>query len=115
MEEAFQKLVNDYNSESDESLKRKKYSEMLDYAEDRSVRYRCYNMGMYVELYKCSATPGERAYVMKHIDGIIVDDYQYTDEIIDNFEKFISLKSFLHMDDVIEFDILFILCKNHKS
>ena len=106
MEEAFQKLVDKYNSESDELLKRKKYGEMLDYAEDKSVRYRSYDMGMYVELYKCSATPGERAYVMKHIDEIITDDYQYTDMIIDNFEEFISLKSFLHMGDVIEFDIL---------
>lgn len=107
MGKAFQKLVDEYNSESDELLKRKKYGEMLDYAEDKSVRYRCYDMDMYVELYKCSATPGERAYVMKHIDEIITDNsYQYTDEIIDNFGEFISLKSFLHMDDVIEFDII---------
>ncbi len=107
MSEKFQKLLSEYNSTNNELLKRKIYDAMMNHIDNGLVRYECYDMDMYVELYKCSTTPGQRAYALNHIDEIIVDDsYQYTDEIIDNFEEFVSLRRFLHVDDVIEFDIL---------
>ena len=106
MSEHFKKLVDEYNSADNELLKRKIYDAMMDYIDNGLARYECYDMSLYVELYKCSTTPGQRAYALKHIDDIIVDDYIYTDEIIDNFKEFVTLKRFLHMNDVMEFDIL---------
>lgn len=106
MSEHFKKLVDEYNSADSELLKRKIYDAMMDYIDNGLARYECYDMDMYVELYKCSTTPGQRAYALKHIDEIITDDYIYTDEIIDNFKDFVSLKRFVHMDDMVEFDIL---------
>ena len=106
MSEKFQKLLSEYNSTDNELLKRKIYDAMMDYIDNGLARYECYDMSLYVELYKCSTTPGQRAYALKHIDEIIVDDYIYTDEIIDNFKEVVSLKRFLHMDDMVEFDIL---------
>lgn len=64
----------------------------------------CYDMKLYVELYKNATSSGRRAYAKKLIDDTIVDDFIGADGIIDNFELFIEMKDFLHEDDVNWFD-----------
>lgn len=64
----------------------------------------CYDMKLYVELYKNATDSSRRAYAKKLIDDTIVDDFIGADGIVDNFELFIEMKDFLHEDDVNWFD-----------
>ncbi len=64
----------------------------------------CYDMKLYVELYKNATSSGRRAYAKKLIDDTIVDDFIGADGIVDNFELFIKMRDFLHEDDVNWFD-----------
>lgn len=106
MSEHFRKLVAEYDSAKDDLSKKIIYDAMLDYAEEYHEGYVCYDMDMYVALYKRSSTVGQRVHVLEMIDGIITDDFIYTDEILENFKEFVSLKTFLHGDDVLKFDLL---------
>ena len=106
MTDYFKKLVAEYNSAKSEFLKSIIYDAMLGYVEEYHEGYVYYDMDMYVALYKCSTTPGQRTFALKQMDEIIVDDYIYTDGLIENFKAFVSLKDFLNVDDVVEFDIL---------
>ena len=106
MTDYFKKLVAEYNSAKSDFLKGVIYDAMIGYVEEYHEGYVCYDMDMYVALYKCSTTPGQRAYALKQIDEIIIDNYIYNDDIIENFKEFVSLRRFLHPDDVVEFDIL---------
>lgn len=64
----------------------------------------CYDMKLYVELYKNATSSGRRAYAKKLIDDTIVDDFIGADGIVDNFDLFIKMRDFLHEDDVNWFD-----------
>jgi hypothetical protein len=106
MTEHFSKLCAEYDSARNDFLKSIIYDVMMDYVEEYHEGYVCYDMDMYVALYKRSTTPGQRTHALELIYEIITDDYIYTDGIIKNFKEFIPLKPFLHGDDVSEFDFL---------
>lgn len=66
----------------------------------------CYDMELYVALYKYAITRSRREYAKKLIDDTIVDDFIGDEGIVDNFKHFVVIKDFLHEDDVKWFDTL---------
>ena len=83
------------------------YDAMVEYADSYHPGYTCYDMDMYVALYRCANTNRERRHALEHIKGIIVDDsYQYHDELIQNLKEFTQIKEFLNEKDVEEFDAI---------
>ena len=64
----------------------------------------CYDMELYVALYKYATTCYRREYAKKLIDDTIVDDFIGDEGIVDNFMHFVVMKDFLYEDDVKWFD-----------
>jgi len=107
MTDVFKGLVESYNSTSNEAVRGIIYDAMMRYTKEYHPGYVCYDMDMYVALYKYATTPAQRKYVLNHICSIIDDDFIGEDELVSNFKEFAPvMKDFLHKDDVFEFDAL---------
>ena len=105
MNNYFKNLVAAYNQVENADVKSFIYDAMVKYASDYHVDYSNYDMDMYVELYKCASTPGQRKYAMKRMHDIAIDySFQSLDEIIQNFKEFTLMKVYLDDQDVQEFD-----------
>ena len=103
----FKNLVDGYNQATNETVKTVLYDAMEKYADEYHDGYVCYDMDMYTALYKCAMTPEQVKIAWKHIRSIIVDEsHQFIDEIVKNFEEFLSIKDFLREGDKTEFDSL---------
>ena len=101
----FSNLVAAYKQVSDDDVKSFLYDGMVQYASDYHVDYSNYDMDMYVELYKCASTQGQRKYALKRMRDIAIDySFQSLDEIIQNFKEFTLMKDYLDDQDVQEFD-----------
>lgn len=99
-------LVGFQQAKSD-AVKSTIYDAMVEYADSYHPGYVCYNMDMYVALYKCAKTSLQRRHALKHINDIIIDDsYQTHDELIQNFKEFTLIKEFLNEKDVEEFEAI---------
>ena len=99
-------LVAGYENTDSEIVKRVIYNDMLRFEKEADPHVVCYDMDLYVMLYKYATTSFQRKYALDHISGIIDDDYLGEDGILFNFEDFIPMKDFLHKDDVERFDCL---------
>ena len=107
MEKFFQDLLVGFEQAKSRAVRNTIYDAMVEYADSYHDGYTCYDMDMYVALYKCARTNRQRKHVLKHIQSIITDDsFQYHDELIDNFKEFISMKEFLNEKDAEVFDAL---------
>lgn len=106
MTDYFKKLVAGFNETNNEAVKNAIYNELVKFAEEADPHVVCYDMDLYVAIYKCALTPMQRKYALNHISGIIDDDYYGEDQILFNFEEFVIMKDFLHDDDVKQFDSL---------
>lgn len=106
MTDYFKILVNGYDQVDNNAVKLIIYEAMVRYASEYHPGYVCYDMDMYVALYKCAMTPYQRKNALNHISSIINDDYIGHEELIDNFKEFISMDEFLKDEDKDEFDIL---------
>ena len=108
MTKYFSSLLEGYNNPANnETVKSIIYDAMEEYAYSYQPGYVCYDMSMYVALYKCAKTEQQRKHALYHMNSIIIDDaFQSHEELIQNFKEFILLKDFLHEEDIIEFDIL---------
>ena len=107
MQNYFADLLEQFNQADNHSVKNTIYDAMVEYADSYHPGYTCYDMDMFVALYKCARTNKQRKHALKHIQGIIVDDsYQYHDELIKNFKEFTLIKEFLNENDVEEFDAI---------
>jgi hypothetical protein len=105
MNNYFKNLVAAYNQVEDADVKSFLYGAMVQYASDYHVDYSNYDMDMYVELYKCASTQGQRKYALKRMRDIAIDNsFQSLDEIIQNFKEFTLMKDYLDDQDVQEFD-----------
>lgn len=105
MEKYFKNLLERFYQAKSDAVKSAIYEEMVEYADAYHPDYVCYDMDMYVALYKCAKTSEQRKHVLEHIQDIIVDDsYQYHDEIIGNLKEFTQMKDFLKERDVEKFD-----------
>ena len=98
------KLVTNREGANDMNEKIVRYDDLRRVIEESNPWAVCYDMKLYVELYKNATSSDRRAYAKKLIDDTIVDDFIGPDGIVDNFELFIEMKDFLHEDDVNWFD-----------
>ena len=107
MDKFFNNLIVGFEQAKSSAVKSTIYDAMVEYADSYRPGYTCYDMDMYVALYKCAKTSKERKHVLEHIYSIIADDsYQYHDELIQNFKEFTQIKEFLNEKDVEEFDAI---------
>jgi hypothetical protein len=107
MENYFRDLVEGYNQAKNDAVKSTIYDAMVEYADSYHPGYTCYDMDMYVALYKCAKTSKERKHSLEHIYSIIADDsFQYHDELIQNLKEFTQMRDFLNENDVEEFDAI---------
>jgi len=107
MQNYFADLLEQFNQADNRSVKNTIYDAMVEYADSYHPGYTCYDMDMFVALYKCARTNKQRKHALKHIQDIIVDDsYQYHDELIKNFKEFTLMKEFLNERDEEVFDAL---------
>ena len=107
MNHYFKTLLVSYEQADNNALKLIIYDAMVEYADSYHPGYTCYDMDMYIALYKCANTSKDRKHVLEHIYSIIADDsYQYHDELIQNFKEFTQIKEFLNEKDVEEFDAI---------
>ena len=107
MEKFFENLLERFNQAKNDVEKSTIYDAMVEYADSYHPGYTCYDMDMYVALYKCAKISKERKHALEHIYSIISDDaFQYHDELIQNFKEFTQIKEFLNEKDVEEFDAI---------
>ena len=107
MEKYFENLLVGFQQAKNDAVKSTIYDAMVEYADSYHPGYTCYDMDMYVALYKCAKTSKNRKHALEHIYSIIADDsFQYHDELIQNFKEFAQMKEFLNEDDVEEFDVI---------
>ena len=89
------------------TMKNTIYDEMVEYADSYHPGYVCYDMDMYVALYKCAKTNKQREHVLEHISDIVDDDsFQFHDELIKNLKEFTLMKEFLNENDAEKFDAI---------
>lgn len=104
MTDYFKKLVAGFDKTDNDAVKNAIYNDLVKFAKEADPHVVCYDMDLYVAVYKCALTPTQRKYALNHISGIIDDDYYGEDQILFNFEEFIIMKDFLYEDDVKQFD-----------
>ena len=102
----FEEMLERFNQADNGSVKNTIYDAMVEYADSYHPGYTCYDMDMFVALYKCAKTNEQRKHALEHIQDIIVDSYQYHDELIQNFKEFILIKEFLNENDEEVFDAI---------
>ena len=107
MDKFFNDLLVGFEQAKNDAVKSTIYDAMVEYADSYHDGYTCYDMDMYVALYKCAKTSRQRKHALKHIQDIIADDsFQYHDELIQNLKEFTQMKDFLNEKDVEEFDAI---------
>ena len=100
-------MLERFDQAKSKSLRSTIYDAMVEYANSYHPGYTCYDMDMYIALYKRAKTSKERKHVLEHIYSIITDDaFQYHDELIQNFKEFIQINEFLNEKDVEKFDAI---------
>lgn len=108
MENYFKSLLEGYNNPANnETVKSVINDAIEEYAYSYQPGYTCYDMDMYVALYKYGKTPQQRKRALEHIQDIIDDDsYQYHDELIKNLREFTLIKDSLREEDEDSFDAI---------
>ena len=107
MDKFFNDLLVGFQQAKNDAVKSTIYDAMVEYADSYHDGYVCYDMAMYVALYKCAKTSKQRKYALEHIQYIIADDsFQYHDELIQNLKEFTQMKDFLNEKDVEKFDAI---------
>ena len=107
MEKFFNDLLVGFEQAKNDAVKSTIYDAMVEYADSYHPGYTCYDMDMYVALYKCAKTSRQRKHALKYIQDIIADDsFQYHDELIQNLKEFTQMKDYLNEKDVEEFDAI---------
>ena len=108
MTKHFASLLEGYeNQANNKVVKGVLYNLMKEYAYSYLPGYVCYDMDMYVALYKCANTSQERKIALERMLGIMGDDaFQTYKELLQDFKEFISLKKILKDEDKQDFDII---------
>jgi hypothetical protein len=103
----FEHLLETFYQANNDAVRSVIFEEMEEYAYSYRPDYTCYDMDMYVALYKCAKTSQQRKHVLEHIQSIIDEDaFQYHDELIENLRQFVSIIGFLKEEDEEEFDTI---------
>lgn len=95
------------NQANNEIVKVVLYNLMKEHAYSYQPGYVCYDMDMYVALYKCAKTSQDRERALEHMFSIMGDNaFQSYEELLQNFREFISLKKSLKGENKEDFDIV---------
>ena len=82
MNTKFNELLEHFYQATTESEKNTIYGEMEEYAYFFRRDYSCYDVDMYIALYKCAKTDEQREYALQNIQDVIDEDaFQYHDEL----------------------------------
>ena len=107
MDKFFVELLERFYQANDDAVKSKIYDEMVEYANSYQPGYTCYDIDMYVALYKCAKTSQQRKQALEHIQNIIDDDaFQTHEELIENLRQFVAMKDSLKEEDEEKFDTI---------
>ena len=98
------------NSKFEKLLEHEKntiYGEMEGYAYSFRRDYSCYDVDMYVALYKCAKTDEQREHALQNIQDVIDEDaFQTHEELIENLRQFVSIIDSLKEEDEKKFDTI---------
>lgn len=107
MNTKFKSLLETFSQANNDVVRNIIFGKMEEYAYSYRPDYTCYDMDMYVALYKCANTSQQRKHVLEHIQSIIDEDaFQYHDELIENLRQFVSITGSLKEEDEKEFDTI---------
>ena len=107
MNSKFEKLLDRFYQATTEAEKNTIYGEMEGYAYSFRRDYSCYDVDMYVALYKCAKTDEQREHALQNIQDVIDEDaFQYHDELIENLRQFVSIIDSLKEEDEKKFDTI---------
>ena len=107
MVQYFSNLLECFNQASNDVVRNIIFEEMEEYAYSYRPDYTCYDMDMYVALYKCAKTSQQRKHVLEHIQSIVDEDaFQSHEELIENLRQFVSITGSLKEEDEKEFDTI---------
>ena len=107
MNTKFNELLEHFYQATTESEKNTIYGEMEEYAYFFRRDYSCYDVDMYIALYKCAKTDEQREHALQNIQDVIDEDaFQYHDELIENLRQFVSIRDSLKEEDEKKFDTI---------
>lgn len=106
MNTCFLEMLEHFNQAQDDAERSKIYDEMEEYAYSYRPDYSCYDVDMYVALYKCAKTNQQREHALVHIQDIIDDGALNHEELIENLKQFVSIKDSLKEEDEEKFDTI---------
>lgn len=103
----FEELLEGFNQANNDTVKNVIYHSMEEFAYSYHPGYTCYDIDMYIVLYKCAKTSKQRKHVFEQIQDIIDDDaFQTHEELIKNLREVVSLTEFLKEEDEEKFDLV---------
>lgn len=107
MNTKFNELLERFYQASNDAEKSEIYDAMEEYAYSFRHDYSCYDVDMYVALYKCAKISEQRNRALNHIQDIIDEDaFQLHEELIENLRQFVSIKDSLKEEDEKKFDTI---------
>ena len=107
MSNYFNDLLETFYQANNDAVRSVIFEEMEEYAYSYRPDYTCYDMDMYVALYKCAKTSQQRKHVLEHIQSIVDEDaFQSHEELIENLRQFVSITGSLKEEDEKEFDTI---------
>jgi len=103
----FNELLERFYQANTEEEKNTIYGEMEGYAYSFRRDYSCYDVDMYVALYKCAKTDEQREHALQNIQDVIDEDaFQSHEELIENLRQFVSIIGSLKEEDEGKFDTI---------
>ena len=106
MNSIFVEMLEHFYQAQDDAERSKIYDEMEEYAYSYRPDYSCYDVDMYVALYKCANTNQQREHALAHIQDVIDDGALNHEELIENLRQFVSIKDSLREEDEEKFDTI---------
>lgn len=107
MNTKFNELLERFYQATTEAEKNTIYGEMEGYAYSFRRDYSCYDVDMYVVLYKCAKTDEQREHALQNIQDVIDEDaFQTHEELIENLRQFVSITGSLKEEDEKKFDTI---------
>ena len=103
----FNELLERFYQASNDAEKSEIYDAMEEYAYSFRRDYSCYDVDMYVALYKCAKTDEQREHALQNIQDVIDEDaFQSHEELIENLRQFVSIIGSLKEEDEGKFDTI---------
>ena len=103
----YEELLETFYQANNDAVRSVIFEEMEEYAYSYRPDYTCYDMDMYVALYKCAKTDEQREHALQNIQDVIDEDaFQSHEELIENLRQFVSIIGSLKEEDEKKFDTI---------